>query len=209
MHTLWIIFLVNWALNILAIEFLALRKIKTIINIDEARDSKYPAFRRLDTWWFNRPWLFLTCHLGLFKIVFGISCCFICGLFFKLLTFGTKDEQQFRGIRYHVARAAVWFTSRVVMIASASVMWIFVERPKFCYKKYLGPDWQPDYESRRVSTIVTNHSSFIDSTIHCTFQLPCIIAKDEVKNVPGIGNICAYSGAVFVKRTDKANKQVV
>ena len=53
------IFLINWLLNILAIEFLALRKIKPIINVDEARDSKYPAFRRTDIGWFNRPWLYL------------------------------------------------------------------------------------------------------------------------------------------------------
>ena len=36
-----IVFFINWLINILAIEFLALRKIKNIINIDEKRDSKY------------------------------------------------------------------------------------------------------------------------------------------------------------------------
>ena len=42
------IFLVNWIVNILVMEFIALRGYKPILNVDEARDSKYPAFRRLD-----------------------------------------------------------------------------------------------------------------------------------------------------------------
>ena len=46
MSTWVVIFFVTWIANILLVEFAALRPIKNIINIDEARDdSKYPVFR--------------------------------------------------------------------------------------------------------------------------------------------------------------------
>ena len=67
------ILLVNWLLNILAIEFLAIRKIKRIINVQEDRDSRFKAFRRLDVKWLNRPWLYMTCHLCIFKIFLGFG----------------------------------------------------------------------------------------------------------------------------------------
>jgi hypothetical protein len=62
------VFLVNWFVNILLVEY-ALLKLKNIIRVDEERDSKYKAFRRDDVKWFNRLWLYPTCHLGLFKIL--------------------------------------------------------------------------------------------------------------------------------------------
>ena len=78
-----------------------------------------------------------------------------------------------------------------------------------CYKKYLGPDWKPDYDMTRVSTVISNHSSFLDVPLHASAQIPSIIAKDEVKKTPGIGPIAVAAGCVFVKRTDKKNKQIV
>lgn len=58
-----------------------------------------------------------------------------------------------------------WFTSRVVC-AAVGCMWISYEYPKVCYKKYLGDDWEPDYDKNRTSTVVCNHSAFHDSMMH-------------------------------------------
>jgi len=45
----WIaVFFVNWAINIIALELTVFRKLRSVIKVDEGRDSKYPAFRRLD-----------------------------------------------------------------------------------------------------------------------------------------------------------------
>lgn len=74
------IFFVNWLLNILAIEFGALRKIKAIIKIDKARDEKYKAFCRKDVAFFNRPWLYLCCQLTLIKMCIVFPALLLCGL---------------------------------------------------------------------------------------------------------------------------------
>ena len=76
----WIkLFIFNWVVNILLVEFFAIRKLKKIINVDEKRDSEFKAFRRMDTFWFSRPWLYLTCFIAINKIIFGFACLFSFG----------------------------------------------------------------------------------------------------------------------------------
>jgi hypothetical protein len=71
-------FLLNWVVNIIFIEFCTIRKVAKIVKVNEERDSKYPAYRRIDTFWLNRPWLYLTCHLSVFKVVFAFANLFLC-----------------------------------------------------------------------------------------------------------------------------------
>ena len=77
------VFLVNWFINILLVEF-SLGKLKNIIAVNEERDSKYKAFRRDDVKWFNRLWLYPTCHLCLFKICSTFFMIFFTSTFAKL-----------------------------------------------------------------------------------------------------------------------------
>ena len=98
------LFLINWLLNILAVEFLALRKIKNIINIDEARDSKFQAFRRLDTKWFTRWWLFPLCHFAIIKVLFCFSTLLIAAIVINISMIGTKRDEPIVGWRYSIVR---------------------------------------------------------------------------------------------------------
>ena len=52
------LFILNYILGIIIVEY-ALKKNKPIIKVDEARDSKYPAFRRTDVKYWSRPRLYL------------------------------------------------------------------------------------------------------------------------------------------------------
>ena len=47
--------------------------------------------------------------------------------------------------------------------------------PEVCYKKYLGPDWTPDYNEP--STYINHHSSFMDPWVHGLYRLPCNLMK--------------------------------
>jgi hypothetical protein len=192
------VFLVNWLINILAIEFLALRKIKNIIDVDEARDSKYSAFRRYDTAWFNRPWLYMTCHLSLLKFVIGISACFFSGIVDVILTLDMKSGDKPRGLRYWLMRVNHYFLSATLLYCCCSCIYIKTWRPKVCYKKYLGQNWTPSYDSKRVASVISNHASFLESPLHGMCQMPCTIAKEEAKKTPGIGQMATASGCIFL-----------
>lgn len=101
----WItIFFVNWLVNILAMEFLAIRKVKKIIKVDEVRDSKFEAFRRFDIAWFNRPWLYMTCHLSLIKLVVSFGALFISGAVGQILVMGEGEDYTIQGVRYFIMR---------------------------------------------------------------------------------------------------------
>lgn len=202
-----VLFFVNWALNILIVEFLAIRKLKNVINVDEARDSKYPAFRRYDTKWFNRFWLYLCCHLVLFKIIVTFAVIFSCTILCNLFVIGLEPEVPIRGFRYALIRVLFWFTARFVMLTSVGCVWVFEERPFVDYSKYLGPNWKPDYNSETVSCVVSTHCCFLDSMLHGLCQFPSIIAKGEVRNVPGVGPIARVAQCFFLDRTSKDDKK--
>ena len=153
------IFIVNWLLNILAIEFLALRKIKPILNVNEQRDSKYKAYRRLDVKWLNRPWLYLTCQFSIVKITFAFAQLFICGVVSKFMVIGLKKDDPITGIRYFIMRFTQWWTSVVVLFCGSSNIWTTYRKSTVCYKKYLGPDWKPDFNWRNSGCVVANHTT--------------------------------------------------
>lgn len=160
------IFLINWLLNVLAIEFLALRKIQPILDVNEARDSKFSAYRRLDVKWINRPWLFMTCHFCIPKILLAFLHLFICAVVCKFMVIGLKKEDPICGIRYFVIRVIQWWTSVVVLFCGNTGIWQSYTRSNICYKKYLGPDWKPDFNMRNVGCVVGNHTTFLDTAIN-------------------------------------------
>jgi hypothetical protein len=158
-------FLINWLVNIIVIEFLAIRKLRNVIKVDEARDSKYEAFRRTDTFWYSRLWLYPTCPFMIGKFVFTFIVIFICAAFSTMVNYGVKEGEPVTGLRRWLISSNFYFTARVVCWA-VGTSWISHEYPKTCYKKYLGEDWVADYDKERTGTVVCNHSAFHDSMLH-------------------------------------------
>jgi len=68
-------------------------------------------------------------------------------------------------------------------------IWIYKERPKVDWSKYLGPGWKADYSVDKVGTVIVNHASSCDSMIVCMEQLPSVICKMEVKHTWGLGGL--------------------
>ena len=104
----------------------------------------------------------------------------------------------------------VWFwsawTSYLILVAATGSCCIKNKRSKVCYKKYLGPEWEADYSRDSASTVISNHSSFLDTAIHVLYQLPSFVSKAEVKKVPFMGMNMEYNDAVFIDRECKESK---
>ena len=82
---------------------------------------------------------------------------------------------------------------------------------EYCYKKWLGPEWELDKENgyKNAGTYVVNHQSFND--IFMILGLlpikPGFVAKDSIKKVLGIGYICdLVLESLFLKRGDKKSQ---
>jgi len=156
------IFFVNWLVNVLVMEFWALRKLDTLLRKDEARDSKFPAFRRSDIEWLNRPWLYMTCHFMLAKIIWAFFVLFICSLVCSVCVIGINEDEPITGIRYKINRTICWIAAWTTGFAGGGVLYVSRVRPNICYKKYLGPDWKPDYDSQHCGAVVSIHASLLE-----------------------------------------------
>lgn len=84
------------------------------------------------------------------------------------------------------------------LIFVAGVVWIDVEKPLISYKEYLGPEWTPTYEG--TSTLVFNHSSWVDILVGMWWNLPSFLSKNGVKSYPGVGIIAESIQCVFLNR---------
>jgi len=115
--------------------------------------------------WFNRPWLYLCCHLGIFKAVVFISTLSMTLASMHIGTIGLKKGEPIRGVRYCFVRFFLGLNGYLVSFCASSNIWTQWTKPKCCYKKYLGPDWEPDYNRKNVSCIIMNHVSSMDGCV--------------------------------------------
>lgn len=79
------------------------------------------------------------------KFLGTFFCLFLNMLFSKIIVIGLKDDDPVVGIRLTLCRIAYYLMSRIIILAMGCY-WITYERPKVCYKKYLGEDWEADYD---------------------------------------------------------------
>lgn len=67
----------------------------------------------------------------------------------------------------------------------SSVLFVHKRRPKMDYSKYLGPEWKPSYD--KPSTVICNHSTWLDTPVMMTINSPSFIAKASVRKIPFVG----------------------
>ena len=160
------LFFVNWFLNIFAMEFFAIRGYKPILDGNEERDAKFPSFRRTDIQWLNRPWIYMTCHFMLARMIFAFSVLFICSVVCSICVIGINYDEPITGIRYKINRTICWISSLSTDSMAGGLFYIHRVKPEVCYKKYLGPDWKADYDTTNCGSVISNHSSLMDIAIH-------------------------------------------
>ena len=67
------------------------------------------------------------------------------------------------------------------------------------YRKWLGPDWKPEFEG--ASTLVSNHVCHMDILLAMSVFFPSFISKESVRNIPFVGYIAV---AIDCQLTDRA-----
>jgi len=200
-----------WANNIigaLMIEY-ALRGIEPMLpknEEDEKRDEKYKAFRREDldqlTRW-NLMW-YAPVILPRWIIGWGVFMLFFLGMVVIGIV-APSDEPFSPRIQAIIAKLARLNVKGFIMMkGSGTVQEI---RREYDYSKYLGPDWKLTYENP--STVVSNHTSWIDIVIHFLRQPPAFIGKASIKEIPFAGSIFVKCGCMFFDRSDKNAKKGV
>lgn len=106
------------------------------------------------------------CHFSIWKILAVMSVVLLMSVFMTIGAYGLKDKEECKGWRRKANRFFCWILSRAIIWGFTGSLTIKVERPKVCYKEFLGPDWEPDYDGKRCGTVISNHGAIIDSLMH-------------------------------------------
>lgn len=94
----------------------------------------------------------------------------------------------------------------IVLFCGTTNLWNTYKRSDICYKKYLGPDWTPDFDWRNVGCVVANHSTFLDTAINSIQQQATFVAKADAEKVLFIGHVLKASQCLIVNRESKESK---
>ena len=128
--------------GIVALEF-SWAQTKALREINEERDSKYPAFRRYDTQQWQK-WKFYPGAVTLLplRLVLAVVLVILCYLSTVLVCLGHTfvDDQPLRGCRAFLIKNIYKFYSSLLMVAVS--MRSTRKKLDIDYSEYLGPDYK-------------------------------------------------------------------
>jgi len=179
---------------------LSWKKTKPIREIDEARDSRYPSFRRYDAvmWkrWKFYPGAITFMFPRLLLVLLNLGLSWILTL---IITIGFDMDQPLTGWRNSIIKPLYWFQAKLE--GKFFAYRTNFRKMDFDYSYYLGKDYKETQQlPKRVSTYVSNHSSWFDPLL----LQPCFgcgfAVKKELKNAFIAGVISKALGSIFVSR---------
>ena len=183
-------------------------------KVDEERDSKFPAWRRLDTPWMKRIYVYpmaatlapLRIELFLLLVVFYFAIAtvshFVCYC-------GRADK---RGCpNSSVQRLLGWIAYLWMLILGIIPQQRFIEAD---YSEWLGPDYLKTQKlPETIPTIVANHSSAFDIFILLSILKGKVsfVAAAKFERVPILGSAIKMLGGFFAPRfgTQEAKNALV
>lgn len=140
--TTW--FLIYIGLNIFLVEW-CLSKLKRAQNVVEARDSGFPAFRRLDTKTWNRREVYNIAILTVpLRVCICMSLLASSAFVSWVLRFSHDESKPLTGCKFTIMKSYYWFVcSSIIFILPGGVVYEKdpLKTDQFDYSYYLGPDY--------------------------------------------------------------------
>jgi len=165
--------------------------VKSIRNIDEDRDSKFPAFRRWDAHkWGKWRFYFGALTFMLLRLVCSVLVILVCYIFVRIFTIGHsfKGDTPITGCRKHIINFMYKVFSMLILFFAG--MRTSTKKTDFDYSAYLGSDYKEATNAPKyLSTYVSNHTSWLDVPVLIA-NLKCAFAsKKTFKKTPIFGII--------------------
>lgn len=190
--------LVVWVLANCALPWYAIWKNKRLKPSEERDEERFKPFVRTD----YDNWSYIRClwtHFFFFpRYLLCLLTMFVAVSITKLICLGV-DIENLDETRKDLILAKTCLAMRIFGPLFGCVSFKSY-RPKVDYRKWLGPDWTPQYEG--ATMYVSNHTNW--SEVFNTFlfvrPMPGFIAKQGVKEIPSIGAIATSIGTLFLDR---------
>lgn len=199
-HPLFFCFYTIFNFIIACYLYIKLKKFYFPIYDKETKENihdRYPQFRRNDKLNFIRIFIGLMLIVWPRFILFSIS----------LIIMGA-------GVTYlkseRMKQLVMKYGSRAIMFSFGSIIPTFSrsEKSKEVYKKYLGPDYEIDYD-KHFATFIINHCSWIDPFAHTYIYVGSLIAKKSISTIPLINALSNYNQTLFLDRISKDERKKI
>ena len=207
-----IYFLIFWVPYSIASYFILKHIMKETVKYREIPDDKkdfhqkYDHMRRLDAVYWKEINLYIGAILfSWIKIAMALIGIISTYLALKIALFGKNpetqnDENMSKKIKY------ISYISGRFISFSLGITYIYEETPNIDYTEYLGAN----YDKNAVpATFISNHVSWLDIFLYMAKLSPGFIAKAPVMEYPLIGYIARCLGCMFIKRTEKGDRNNV
>ena len=198
---LWIYLIVQAIIGLIGIEW-ALSKYQRFIEVDEARDCNFPAFRRVDSPKYAR-WKYYPGALLLMPtrfLLLILDAIFLVVLI-RILSIGHDYKQgpMPDGCRKSTIKCMFY-------IACSFYLWVCGMNTSITnvdndYSYWLGPDYKKNYKPiRRTSTIVSNHCSWLDAVILLKTLIPAFTPSTEFESAPLLSTFIDAIDSIYIPR---------
>lgn len=196
-----------------AIEY-AFSRTKRFREVDEERDGRFPWFRRYDAYYWKRLRLYPG---AIFIMPARFLLLALDGLFLmtvlRILTIGHdfKKGPIKNGCRKWIMSLTYYICCSVFLFLTGMRTSLHYDDVDYTY--YLGPNYKIQNQNRRVkrvSTIVSNHVSWLDCVILIKSVRPAFAVAAEFEKVPLLGHFSFCLDSIFIPRGGSdENKKLV
>lgn len=201
--SIFILILINGAIGILLFEW-AWSKTALVRQIDEARDSLFPAWRREDT----KKWSRLRFYPGAMTIMplrFVLMLLVLIATYpvLRLIFIGKDIRKKVSDTRRRLQQAWYAFAARSLLNIFFIVTVDTYKNQNFDYSYYLGPDYRKELSKEEIApTLVSNHTSGFDicEILAHTRGRASFLASDHLENIPVVGYCIIACGGLFARR---------
>ena len=137
------------------------------------------------------------------RLFVGLLCMFLIGTYIKLVLIFHTEGVPLTKFQRFIIKYPSMFIARILLLASG-VLWVNIKEVKYDYSKYLGPDWKITFDNP--STIVENHSCWMDILTSIYLKAPGFAAKEGIKNWPFCAAIAHGNSTFYLNRASNTKE---
>jgi len=196
------LFFLHLIINLLFAIFIYLQLAPFYDKSKKEIHEKYPEFCRVDKINFYRL------YLGLVFLVWPRAISFV--ILMTIMAIVVNLGKNINDPKQKPYKDKVYSLGSLLVLYSLGFINIKIirndEKAKEIYKKYLGPDYEIDYNKKFV-TVLCNHTSWVESYFFNYYYCAGYIGKKSASKIPGIKQIGVYNQTIYVDRTDKESRE--
>lgn len=178
-------------------------KMKPIREVNEERDSKFPAFRRWDVpMW--KKWKFYPGAILYMPFRFWFTI-FLVVILYIVVKIGTLGHNFSAGgpIKGYYRNLIMGNAYRLISTTIVLLFGLRMSRQEkdFDYTPFLGPNYkETSVYPKFFSTYVSNHTSWLDILLMIAYNRPAFTPKKALIKIPVLGLLTEALGCIFIAR---------